>query len=134
MKGPRDTFRDRLRFYRSKQFSEVVGAALFAAADWVRAEAHRSISAGSVSGKSHQPSSPGTPPNRDTGTLQAHTTARLVSPTTSQVRSDAPYSARHEFGPEGRAFIRPARDKIKDKAGQHLRSQINKAAKRARSL
>lgn len=41
-------------------------------ADMIRAEAFRSISAGSVSGKGHVPSQPGQAPNRDTGGLQEH--------------------------------------------------------------
>ncbi len=72
MTGPRDQVRKRLEAFRSQHLLKAVQSALYEAADLVRSEAFRSISAGSVSGKKHKPSAPGQPPNRDSGVLQAN--------------------------------------------------------------
>ena len=71
MKG-RQKHADRLKILSGQgRLIKAVGRVLYVGADMIRAEAHRSISAGSVSGKKHKPSAQNTPPNRDTGVLQA---------------------------------------------------------------
>jgi phage gpG-like protein len=130
MSNPRDTARQAFALLHSPRFFRAVNRALYVGADMVRTEAHRSISAGSVSGKHHQPSPPGSPPNRDGGTLQAHIETSQPAPYVARVTSSAPYAAVHEFGgskhPQ-RAYIRPARDKMKPKVARLLVSEINKA-------
>lgn len=117
---------------------EVVKAAskvLYVGADMIRAEAFRSISAGSVSGKGHVPSKPGEPPNRDTGVLQANIEAQLVEPLVAEVSSNAPYAAALEFGSSkvaARPSMRPARDKMAPKIQRLFETEIDKLVKRSR--
>lgn len=106
---------DRLRRMSGAEVVRAAGRVLYVGADMIRAEAHRSISAGSVSGKGHVPSRPGEPPKRDTGVLQAHIEAKLVEPLVAEVSSNAPYAAPLEFGSSkmaDRPYMRPARDKM----------------------
>ena len=86
---------------------------VYVGADMIRAEAHRLISAGSVSGKNHVPSKPGEPPNRDTGALQAGLETTQPGPLVAEVRSNAAHAAPLEFGTSKmaeRPYMRPARD------------------------
>lgn len=132
-RGPRDTVGGRMRGMRG--FMTEVGKALYESADLVRSEAHRSISAGSISGKNHTPSAPGSPPNRDTGVLQANLAVDLISPVKARVTSRAPYSAALEFGTskmEARPFLRPARDAMKPRAASLLKKRINDAIRKHR--
>ena len=72
-------FNQLLDSFAGPQLRRDVSAALFAAADDVRARSRRSITAGSVGGVNHVPSAPGEPPNNDTGFLVAsHETAMPV--------------------------------------------------------
>jgi HK97 gp10 family phage protein len=131
MAGPRDTIRNAMRFYRSAEFVRAVGQGLEAGAGLVRAEASRSITAGSASGKRHVPSAPGEPPNNDTGHLKANLDVEMVDPFTARVTSRAGYSAALEFGTSkmaARPFLRPARDKFSDRA----RGEVIKAVEKAR--
>lgn len=108
-----DAHKRRLKKLSSGATIRLLGAALYKGADTIRAEAHRGISAGSVSGKNHVPSSPGEYPNRDTGVLQAHLKATQPAPLTAEVRSEAPYAAALEFGTSkmaARPHLRTARD------------------------
>jgi hypothetical protein len=103
MKG-RQKHADRLKILSGQgRLIKAVGRVLYVGADMIRAEAHRSISAGSVSGKKHKPSAQNTPPNRDTGVLQAHLRAELVSPLKALVTSEAPYAAALENGSSRKA-------------------------------
>ena len=103
MKG-RQKHADRLKILSGQgRLIKAVGRVLYVGADMIRAEAFRSISAGSVSGKGHVPSQPGEPPNRDTGVLQAHIRAALVAPLEAQVTSEAPYAAALENGSSRKA-------------------------------
>lgn len=111
----REQLRRRLRFYQSNEFRDLAGSLLYEYADQIRAEAFRSISAGSVSGKNHVPSKPGESPNRDTGALQAGLKIERTGVLTAEVRAETPYSAPLEFGSSkmaARPFMRPARDKV----------------------
>lgn len=107
----------------------MAGAVVFEGADIIRAESHRLISAGSVSGKGHVPAAHGEPVNRDTGHLQAHFEVRQTGPLSAEFRSNATYSARHEFGPEGRAFMRPARDAKIKQVRKRFAEQMSKLVK-----
>lgn len=73
---PRITGADRvmrkLQRLSAETITREVSPALFAAGEMIKAEAQHSITAGSVSGKHHQPSAPGQPPMNDTGILAAH--------------------------------------------------------------
>ena len=111
----REQLRRRLAFYASAEFRDLVGALLYEYGDQIRAEAFRSISAGSVSGAAHVPSAPNTPPNRDSGTLQAGLKVQRTGPLTVEVRAEAPYSTALEMGTSkmaARPYLRPARDKV----------------------
>ncbi|MBU1254304.1 MAG: HK97 gp10 family phage protein [Alphaproteobacteria bacterium] len=131
--GPRETMLRRLRAYRAKQFQKAVTGALYEAADKVRAEASRSITAGSVSGKKHVPSAPGQPPSNDTGTLRSNIEISQPTRDSARVTSFAPYSGVHEFGSSRhpqRPFMRPARDKVAPLARTLLILKIRKAMRK----
>ena len=110
-----------------------VGAALFAGGELIEVDAAHSITAGSVSGKYHVPAGHNEPPNADTHVLDRNIETTQPSRTVVQVSSNAPYSARHEFGPEGRAFLRPARDRNRKKVQALVQQALNRANKRSRS-
>lgn len=131
MKG-REAHRQRLKKLSGPDVVKAAGRVLYVGADMIRSEAFRSISAGSVSGKGHVPSSPGEPPNRDTGVLQAHLRAALVAPLEAQVTSEAPYSAALEFGSskmEARPFLRPSRDAKAPEIQRLFETEIDKLVK-----
>ena len=132
MKG-RQKHVDRLKILSGQnRIIKAAGRVLYVGADMIRAEAHRSISRGSRSGKKHEPSAPGEPPNRDTGVLQAHLRAELVSPLEAQVASEAPYAAALEFGSskmEARPYLRPARDKKAPEIQRLFETEIDKLVK-----
>lgn len=132
MKG-RQKHADRLKILSGQgRLIKAVGRVLYVGADMIRAEAHRSISAGSVSGKGHVPSQPGEPPNRDTGVLQAHLRAALTAPLEAQVTSETPYSAALEFGSskmEARPFLRPSRDAKAPEIQRLFEVEIDKLVK-----
>ncbi len=134
-RGPRDTVLSRLRFMASREFLDAAGRATFEAADTMRAEAERSITAGSVSGKQHLPSKPGTPPNNDSGVLRANIEVSQPQRLVARVTSHAPYSAVHEFGSSthpARPFMRPARDKVMPKARRIFSEKIREARRKFR--
>ena len=132
MKG-RQKHVDRLKILSGQnRIIKAAGRVLYVGADMIRAEAHRSISRGSRSGKKHKPSAPGEPPNRDTGVLQAHLRAELVSPLEAHVASEAPYAAALEFGTskmEARPYLRPARDKQAPEIQRLFEVEIDKLVK-----
>lgn len=110
-----------------------VGQALFAGGELIRAEAHRSISEGSVSGKNHVPSAPGEPPNRDTGTLQAHIETTQPAPLRVEVSSSAPYAVELEAGTSkmaARPYMAPASRRKKKEVVELVQQAVNRAVKR----
>lgn len=132
MSRNRDNHRKRMGKFSGPAFVQAVGAAMYECADTVRAEAHRSISAGSVSGKGHVPSAPGEPPNRDTGNLQSNIEVTQPRPLIARVTSKAGYSTALEFGTStlsARPFMRPARDKKKPEAEALLKRRLAKFTK-----
>ncbi|MFT4056159.1 MAG: HK97 gp10 family phage protein [Novosphingobium sp.] len=101
----------RLKSLNSRSAVKRVGAAVYAAADIIRVEAALSISEGAVSGKGHVPSSPGQPPNYDSGTLADSIEVREVGELECDVVASAPYALALEFGTSKmseRPFMRPA--------------------------
>jgi len=132
MKG-RQKHVDRLKILSGQnRIIKAAGRVLYVGADMIRAEAHRSISRGSRSGKKHKPSAPGEPPNRDTGVLQANLKAELVAPLEAQVTSEAPYADALEFGTskmEARPYMRPARDAKAPEIQRLFEVEIDKLVK-----
>jgi HK97 gp10 family phage protein len=107
---------------------------VMAGAEMIRAEAHHSISAGSVSGKNHIPSAPGEPPNRDTGVLQANIETLQPGALVAEVRSSAEYAAALELGTSkmaARPYMRPARDKMAPEIQRLFAQEIGKLVKRS---
>ncbi len=127
MSKGREQLRRRLRFYQSAEFRDLAGSLVYEYGDQIRAEAFRSISAGSVSGAGHVPSAPGESPNRDSGALQAGLKVVRTGPLTAEVRAETPYSAPLEFGTSkvaARPFLRPARDKVAAVAEQQFSRKL----------
>lgn len=131
MKGAKAHIR-RLRALASAATERNIGAALFAGGELIQVEAQTSITRGAVSGKGHTPSAPGTPPNADSHFLSDHIETTQPAVTRVLVTSNAPYSGRHEFGPEGRKFMRPARDKKRGEVKALVEKALGRAVKRSR--
>lgn len=115
-------------------FQKDVGKALYAAADDVRAESRRSITAGSISGANHVPSDPGDPPNNDTGHLIATHETELVKWDHARVVVSAEYAAALEFGNSrvlARPFLGPATRASASRMEKRLALGIRQAARRA---
>lgn len=135
MSRPSDKIRKKMRALAGGNLVMFINAALYECADAVRAEAHRSISAGSVSGKGHKPSAANTPPNRDTGHLQSQIEVSQPESFVSRVTSNAEYSAALEFGTSkmsARPFLRPARDAALPRAKRILAQHLRRAQRAAR--
>jgi phage gpG-like protein len=75
-----------------------LGAAVYVVAGDVQADAQISLSTGSVSGKNHTPSAPGTPPNSDTGALANSIEVERVTDIHARVVVHSPYGAIQELG------------------------------------
>ena len=109
---------------------ELVGRALFAGGEAIKAEAQHSITEGAVSGANHVPSAPGQPPNEDTGTLRRNITVTQIGPLHVRVASNAPYSAFLEFGTSkmaARPFMGPAARAKKKQVVALVRAAVGKA-------
>lgn len=101
----------RLAKLSGREKVDIVGRALFAAGETIKAEASRLITTGAVSGKSHVPSAPGEAPNEDTGHLRSQIEVTQVAPLRVQVASNARYAASLEFGTSkmaARPYMGPA--------------------------
>lgn len=125
---------NRLKRLSGPEVVKLAGSIVFEGADTVRAEAHRLVSAGSVSGKNHVASAPGEPPNRDTGNLQAHMETEQTGALEAEFRSMAGHAAPLEFGTskmEARPYVRPARDTTAPKIRKRFAQQMNKLVKRS---
>lgn len=131
LKG-KDRHLKRLRGMSGSGVVKTAGHVVFVGSDMIRAEAFRSISAGSVSGKGHVPSAPGEPPNRDTGVLQGGLENNQTGPISAEVRSTAAYAAPLEFGSSkmaARPYMRPARDKEAPRIQRLFAQEIGKLVK-----
>lgn len=123
------------RLRNAKADGKAIVQKLYAAGQLIEAEAERSITEGSVSGKNHVPSLPGQPPNADTRFLDSNieTTIVAVSPPTVHVTSKAPYSAALEFGTSKmveRPFMRPATKKYRSKVREMVKEGLDIKVKR----
>ncbi len=96
----------------------------------VQTRAQTSITEGSVSGKQHVPSAPGSPPNNDTGDLANGIETVRMGRLHIRVQATAEHSVPLEYGTSRmaeRPFMRPARDAER----APLRSDLVKAANQA---
>jgi HK97 gp10 family phage protein len=110
----------------------LVGRALFAGGEAIKAEAQHLITLNAVSGKNHVPSKPGEPPNEDTGTLRRGIVVTQVAPLRVRISSTAPYSAFLEFGTSkmaARPFMGPAARAKKPEVIALVRRAVNVATK-----
>lgn len=124
-----------LRSIAGPEMIQQVGAALFVGGQMVETEAELSITRGSVSGKGHQPSAPGEPPNRDTGLLDNSIETVQTGPLTVEVSSNAPYSSALEYGTSKmaeRPFMRPALQKERQAVQQLIKQAVAKVARGGR--
>lgn len=122
----------RLQALASAGAEREIGKALFAGGELIQTYAQKSITTGSVSGKAHVPSAPGTPPNNDSGVLADGIETTQPAVTRVIVTSTAPYSGRHEFGPEGRKFMRPARDAKRKEVKALVEQALGRVVKKSR--
>lgn len=131
MKG-RDKHVQRLRKLSGNQVKALAGAIVYEGADTIRAEAFRSVSAGSVQGKNHVRSKPGEAPNREYGDLQAGMKAVKTGPVTAEFRSESDHARPLEFGTSkmaARPHVRPARDTKKPEIEKRFAEQFGKLVK-----
>jgi len=115
-----------------QQKISLVGQALVAGGQEIKAEAARSITAGAVSGKDHVPSAPGEPPNENTGVLRSNIEVTQPAPLRVEISSNAPYSAALENGTskmQARPFMGPAARKAKASVIARVNKVIDKLVK-----
>lgn len=89
---------------------QLVGQALFAAGEKIKAHAQHLITENSVYGKNHKPSAPGRAPNNDTGHLAKSIIVTQVAPLRVLIMATARYAAIQEYGgtiqhPGGTAYF-----------------------------
>lgn len=110
----------------------LVGRALFAAGEIIKAEAQHLITLNAVSGKNHLPSKPGEPPNEDSGTLRRGIVVTQIAPLRVRISSTAPYSGFLEFGTSrmgARPFMGPAARAKKPEVVALVRKAVTVATK-----
>lgn len=136
----------RLRALASASAERDISKALFAGAELIVTHAQRSITAGSVSGKGHQPSKAPAPPNNDTGGLANNIEATQPAPLRARVTAEAAYAAIHEFGGTienafgngtkvtlpARPFMRPARDAKRKEVKALVEQALGRVVKKSR--
>jgi len=113
-----------------------VGAAVYVVAGLVETAAALSITAGAVSGRGHQPSAPGQPPNADTHGLDRSIHVEKIGPLVARVVADAPYAAIQELGgtaggvtlPE-RPYMRPAAAKNRESGKKLMTAAVDRVLK-----
>lgn len=101
----------RLEGLAGREKVQLVGRALFAGGEAIKAEAQHLITLNAVSGKNHVPSAPGEAPNEDTGHLRSNIEVHQTAPLRVEVSSNAKYSAALEHGTskmQARPFMAPA--------------------------
>jgi hypothetical protein len=126
-----DRWKRRLQRLRGAPMVRHVTQAIFASAQDLVADAATSITAGATSGKSHEPSAPGTPPNADTHVLDRNIEAVSSGPLKAEASSNAPYAAAQEYGDETlglpeRPYMRPAAKLNRPKARRRVVAAVNK--------
>lgn len=124
----------RLNGLAGEKVVRLVGQALFAGGEALRAEASHMITEGAVSGKNHVPSLPGEPPNEDTGVLRTHIDVEQVAPLRVQVSSNAPYAVELEGGTSkmaARPYMGPATRRTRKEIVAGVKRAVSKAVKEA---
>lgn len=121
----------RLQRMRGARMVNAVTQALYKTAQDIQVDAQLSISAGAVSGKNHEPSEPGTPPNNDTGVLAGNIEAAIVGPLKAETSSNAPYALAQEMGSEKlglpeRPYLRPALKKNQENGRKRVVDVVNR--------
>lgn len=114
--------------------SREVSQALFAGGEAIAVEAQISITSGAVSGKKHVPSTPGQPPNQDTGVLGNNIETNQISRFKVEVSSNAPYSAPLEFGTSkmaARPFMAPAANATREYVTKLVDRAVKRGVRRA---
>jgi HK97 gp10 family phage protein len=124
---------DRLSRLSGAEKVAIVGQALFAGGEKIKAEAQHLITEGAVSGKGHVPSKPGEPPNEDTGHLRININVTQPGPLRVLVSSEAAYSSALEFGTTAmaaRPFMGPAARLRKAEVKAGVRAAIDYVTKK----
>lgn len=126
-----EAHKKRLRKLRGPAMIRAVTAEIYGAAKDIANDAALSITTGATSGKNHEPSAPGTPPNADSGVLDRSIDAAITGPLKAEVVADAPYAAAQEFGsdklglPE-RPYLRPAAERGRAGATRRVVDAVNR--------
>lgn len=110
----------------------LVGQALFAGGEEIRAEASHMITEGAVSGKNHVPSLPGEPPNEDTGVLRTNIETTQPAPLRVEVSSNAPYAVALEVGTSkmaARPYMAPATERKRKEVVALVGHAVSRATK-----
>jgi len=113
---------------------EELASAIEPAAEVVQVAAQISITTGAVSGSGHIASAPGDPPNNDTGLLANSIVVHRTGKLSAQVVSEAPYSAKLEYGTSKmaeRPYMRPAAIQSKDEIKDIFTAAVARGARRA---
>lgn len=124
----------RLKKIQGPEMVKAVGAALFVAGDMIKVDAQISITAGSVSGKGHVVSAPGSPPNNDSGDLVRGIENVQVSPLRVEVSSNAPHAVPLEVGTSimaPRPYMSPAAQKNRKEATALVRNAVSRVVRAA---
>lgn len=110
----------------------LVGQALLAGGEEIRAEAAHLITEGAVSGKNHVPSLPGEPPNEDTGVLRTNIETTQPAPLRVEVSSNAPYAVALEVGTSkmaARPYMAPATERKRKEVVALVGQAVSRATK-----
>ena len=110
----------------------LVGQALYAGGEEIRAEAAHLITEGAVSGKNHVPSLPGEPPNEDTGVLRTNIETTQPAPLRVEVSSNAPYAVALEVGTSkmaARPYMAPATERKRKEVVALVGQAVSRATK-----
>lgn len=126
-----EAHRKRLRKLRGPAMVRAVTAEVFGAAKDIANDAALSITRGATSGKNHEASAPGEPPNADTHVLDRSVDAAVTGPLKAEASADAPYAAAQEFGSEKlglpeRPFMRPAAERGRPGATARVVNAVNR--------
>lgn len=109
---------------------QLVGEALFAGGEALRAEAAFLITQGAVSGKGHVRSKPGEPPNEEFGTLRAGLNTIQTAPLRVEVESTARHALPLETGTSKMA-ARPSMGPATQRTRKEIVALVGKAVRRA---
>lgn len=126
-----EAHRKRLRKIRGPAMVRAVTAEVFGAAKDIANDAALSITRGATSGKNHEASPAGEPPNADTHGLDRSVDAAVTGPLKAEASADAPYAAAQEFGSDKlglleRPYMRPAAARGRPGALRRIVDAVNR--------